>query len=179
MITAPVCPPHLLLRHSSLLRHESSIGNFHRKKNPRFRTVSCSSLLPQPSVRPDKASELKTLWKKFYKVASPYWFSEDKDQARLRLAAVFALTLATTGISVGFNFLGRDFYNSLASTNSSTLSLISHFSKTTCSVDPLFSVFNRQRPRAIHQAVVLLPLCFRRRHSGEFSSRSSLCIQSQ
>lgn len=35
-------------------------------------------------------------------------------QARLRLAAVFALTLATTGISVGFNFLGRDFYNSLA-----------------------------------------------------------------
>ncbi|KAG7657468.1 ABC transporter-like [Arabidopsis suecica] len=114
MITAPVCPPHLLLRHSSLLRHESSIGNFHRKKNPRFRTVSCSSLLPQPSVRPDKASELKTLWKKFYKVASPYWFSEDKDQARLRLAAVFALTLATTGISVGFNFLGRDFYNSLA-----------------------------------------------------------------
>lgn len=35
-------------------------------------------------------------------------------QARLRLAAVFALTLATTGISVGFNFLGRDFYNALA-----------------------------------------------------------------
>jgi ABC-type uncharacterized transport system fused permease/ATPase subunit len=44
----------------------------------------------------------------------PYWWSEDKTQARLRLAAVFALTLGTTGISVGFNFLGRDFYNALA-----------------------------------------------------------------
>jgi len=27
---------------------------------------------------------------------------------------VFALTLGTTGISVEFNFLGRDFYNALA-----------------------------------------------------------------
>ncbi|XP_010480192.1 PREDICTED: ABC transporter D family member 2, chloroplastic isoform X1 [Camelina sativa] len=107
--TAPVlttCP-------QLLLRRKSSIGNVPRKKVARLRTVSSSSLLPQPSS--DKASpKLKTLWKKFYKVASPYWFSEDKDQARLRLAAVFALTLATTGISVGFNFLGRDFYNSLA-----------------------------------------------------------------
>ncbi|XP_019091862.1 PREDICTED: ABC transporter D family member 2, chloroplastic-like [Camelina sativa] len=107
--TAPVlttCP-------QLLLRRKSSIGNVPRKNVARFRTVSSSSLLPQPSS--DRASpKLKTLWKKFYKVASPYWFSEDKDQARLRLAAVFALTLATTGISVGFNFLGRDFYNSLA-----------------------------------------------------------------
>lgn len=48
-------------------------------------------------------------------MAAPYWSSEDKVQARLRLAGVFALTLATTGISVGFNYLGRDFYNALAS----------------------------------------------------------------
>lgn len=48
-------------------------------------------------------------------MAAPYWSSEDKVEARLRLGAVFALTLATTGISVGFSFLGRDFYNSLAS----------------------------------------------------------------
>lgn len=47
-------------------------------------------------------------------MAAPYWSSEDKVQARWRLAAVFALTLGTTGISVGFNFLGRDFYNALA-----------------------------------------------------------------
>ncbi|MQL82870.1 hypothetical protein Taro_015345 [Colocasia esculenta] len=59
-------------------------------------------------------TDLPTLLRRFWKVAAPYWSSEDKTQARLRLAAVFALTLATTGISVGFNFLGRDFYNALA-----------------------------------------------------------------
>ncbi|XP_066316943.1 ABC transporter D family member 2, chloroplastic-like isoform X2 [Miscanthus floridulus] len=59
-------------------------------------------------------TDLKTLPTRFWKVAAPYWWSEDKTQARLRLAAVFALTLGTTGISVGFNFLGRDFYNALA-----------------------------------------------------------------
>lgn len=59
-------------------------------------------------------TDLKTLARRFWKVAAPYWWSEDKVQARLRLAAVFTLTLATTGISVGFNFLGRDFYNALA-----------------------------------------------------------------
>ncbi|CAO2205145.1 unnamed protein product [Urochloa humidicola] len=59
-------------------------------------------------------TDLKALATRFWKVAAPYWWSEDKTQARLRLAAVFALTLGTTGISVGFNFLGRDFYNALA-----------------------------------------------------------------
>jgi hypothetical protein len=78
-------------------------------------------IAPQP-LRNDPASELKrvgsnlsTLLRRFLKVAAPYWSSEDKVQARLRLAGLFALTLATTGISVGFNFLGRDFDNALAS----------------------------------------------------------------
>lgn len=48
-------------------------------------------------------------------MAAPYWSSDDKVTARWRLATVFALTLGTTGISVGFNFLGRDFFNALAS----------------------------------------------------------------
>uniref|UniRef100_A0A2P2K4K3 ABC transporter family protein n=1 Tax=Rhizophora mucronata TaxID=61149 RepID=A0A2P2K4K3_RHIMU len=62
-----------------------------------------------------KVPELRTLLRRFWKVAAPYWFSsDDLSQARFRLAAVFALTLATTGISVAFNFLGRDFYNALA-----------------------------------------------------------------
>ncbi|KAF5204363.1 Atp-binding cassette sub-family d member [Thalictrum thalictroides] len=59
--------------------------------------------------------DLPTLLRRFWKVAAPYWSSsEDKAQARIRLAALFTLTLATTGISVGFNFLGRDFFNALA-----------------------------------------------------------------
>ncbi|KAL3698711.1 hypothetical protein R1sor_012787 [Riccia sorocarpa] len=62
----------------------------------------------------EQGSDFRTLVKRFYAVAVPYWFSEDKVQARLRLTAVFVLTLATTGISVGFSFLSRDFYNALA-----------------------------------------------------------------
>ncbi|KAM0823848.1 hypothetical protein ACQ4PT_070593 [Festuca glaucescens] len=75
-----------------------------------------SSDVPGPPGGEDKrdGTDLKTLARRFWKVAAPYWWSEDKVQARLQLAAVFALTLATTGISVGFNFLGRDFYNALA-----------------------------------------------------------------
>ncbi|XP_061350189.1 ABC transporter D family member 2, chloroplastic isoform X2 [Gastrolobium bilobum] len=65
-------------------------------------------------VAQGKSPDLKTLFRRFWKVAAPYWSSDDKVQARLQLAGVFALTLATTGISVGFNFLGRDFYNALA-----------------------------------------------------------------
>ncbi|OAY71006.1 ABC transporter D family member 2, chloroplastic [Ananas comosus] len=71
---------------------------------------------PSVAAADDKrvAPDLQTLLRRFWKVAAPYWSSEDKVQARLRLAAVFALTLGTTGISVGFSFLGRDFYNALA-----------------------------------------------------------------
>lgn len=69
-----------------------------------------------------KGSDLQTLARRFWKVAAPYWYSDDdKKQARLQLAAVFALTFATTGISVGFNFLGRDFYNALSSKTFHTL----------------------------------------------------------
>lgn len=67
------------------------------------------------SEKKKEGSNLQMLINRFWKVAIPYWTSEDKVQARLQLASVFALTLATTGISVGFNFLGRDFYNALAS----------------------------------------------------------------
>ncbi|XP_068317254.1 ABC transporter D family member 2, chloroplastic-like [Pyrus communis] len=61
--------------------------------------------------------KLRPLLRRLWKVAAPYWSSEDKVQARIRLAIVFALTLATTGISVGFNFVGRDFYNALSDKN--------------------------------------------------------------
>ncbi|KAL8461785.1 hypothetical protein ACS0TY_033038 [Phlomoides rotata] len=61
-----------------------------------------------------KVPDVQTLVRRFWEVAAPYWSSDDKIEARWRLATVFALTLGTTGISVGFNFLGRDFFNALA-----------------------------------------------------------------
>ncbi|KAM1032376.1 hypothetical protein ACFX2I_035962 [Malus domestica] len=70
--------------------------------------------VPPPAEKQREVPELQTLLRRFWKVAAPYWSSDDKAQARMQLGAVFALTLATTGISVGFNFLGRDFYNALA-----------------------------------------------------------------
>lgn len=113
-------------------RRRRNFKNEQKNLNPCFNNKikikiasSCSSaatslITPEPEPDNDrdrdrKTPELNTLFRRFWKVAAPYWFSDDKVQARLQLAAVFALTLATTGISVGFNFLGRDFYNALAS----------------------------------------------------------------
>ncbi|KAM1107637.1 hypothetical protein EV1_004337 [Malus domestica] len=86
------------------------------------RCAAASGSAPPPPVPPDtekqrEVPELQTLLRRFWKVAAPYWSSSDKVQARIQLAVVFALTLATTGISVGFSFLGRDFYNALANKN--------------------------------------------------------------
>ncbi|KAL2475849.1 ABC transporter D family member 2 [Abeliophyllum distichum] len=93
-----------------------------RRKNPNPTSftafVSNSSLdstqQPNQEDPPRKVPDVQTLLKRFWKVAAPYWFSDDKIPARWQLATVFALTLGTTGISVTFNFLGRDFYNALA-----------------------------------------------------------------
>ncbi|KAL1537175.1 Canalicular multispecific organic anion transporter 1 [Salvia divinorum] len=86
-------------------------------------SVASSSLVP-PQQPPDalsneedlqrKSPDVQNLAKRFWRVAAPYWFSDDKAAARWRLATVFALTLGTSAISVGFNFLGRDFFNALA-----------------------------------------------------------------
>lgn len=76
--------------------------------------AAAESLPPPPPEKQREGSDLQTLLRRFWKVAAPYWSSDDKVQARTQLGAVFLLTLATTGISVGFNFLGRDFYNALA-----------------------------------------------------------------
>ncbi|KNA06457.1 hypothetical protein SOVF_180880 [Spinacia oleracea] len=77
-------------------------------------TINCSSSSNSPVTDTRELPEIGTLLRRFWKVAKPYWSSEDKVQARLQLASVFALTLATTGISVAFSYLGRDFYNALA-----------------------------------------------------------------
>ncbi|CAO2816452.1 unnamed protein product [Amaranthus hypochondriacus] len=103
---------------SSTQQHSKSSHSF-SILNPRFKThkrnftINSSSSTVNNDTR--KLPEIGTLYRRFWKVAKPYWFSEDKVQARAQLAAVFALTLGTTGISVAFNFLGRDFYNALAS----------------------------------------------------------------
>ncbi|KAM1422220.1 hypothetical protein ACFX13_004458 [Malus domestica] len=73
--------------------------------------------VPPATEKQREVPKLRPLLRRFWKVAAPYWSSDDKVQARIRLAVVFALSLATTGISVCFNFLGRDFYNAIADKN--------------------------------------------------------------
>ncbi|CAM6094647.1 unnamed protein product [Calypogeia fissa] len=75
----------------------------------------CTPDFEPPSEKQRAGSDFSLLMRRFWTVAAPYWSSEEKVQARWHFAGVLALTLATTGISVGFNFLGRDFYNALAS----------------------------------------------------------------
>ena len=138
-----------------------------------------------------RSPDLQTLFRRFWKVAAPYWNSDDKVQARLQLAGVFSLTLVTTGISVGFNFLGRDFFNALASKVMSIcgrswfcLSSIYHLSghimfaciwiwdfvllfTLVCSGNKKLNCFKfinaRQGSRAIHEATTVLLgwLCWR------------------
>ncbi|XP_041992121.1 ABC transporter D family member 2, chloroplastic-like isoform X1 [Salvia splendens] len=117
------------LYHFALLSNTSMLVASARRKRHRtsFSVSVASSDFVPPEQPPDpqsnekgkddpqrKAPDVQTLAKRFWKVAAPYWFSDDKATARWRLATVFALTLGTTGISVGFNFLGRDFFNALA-----------------------------------------------------------------
>ncbi|KAL0310821.1 UNVERIFIED_CONTAM: ABC transporter D family member 2, chloroplastic [Sesamum angustifolium] len=104
-------PPHSF-NFEHFFDDENSIILKFTPENNCCKEEDCRIPLLEDSQR--KVPDVQTLLKRFWKVAAPYWFSDDKIQARWQLAAVFALTLATTGISVGFNFLGRDFYNSLA-----------------------------------------------------------------
>ncbi|XP_057950010.1 ABC transporter D family member 2, chloroplastic isoform X2 [Malania oleifera] len=99
---------------SSFSRGEDNVRSYVSAAAKSASFTSPSSSPPQGNDGKRKGPDLVILLRRLWKVAAPYWFSDDKVQARLQLASVFALTLATTGISVGFNFLGRDFYNSLA-----------------------------------------------------------------
>lgn len=48
-------------------------------------------------------------------LVKPYWVENPEARSpQLALAGVVALSLLTTGVSVGFNFLGRDFFNALS-----------------------------------------------------------------
>jgi len=67
---------------------------------------------------PGAEVDLSSLSARFKEVATPFWVDPSSSgNARLLLVVVVCMTLGTTAISVGFNFLGRDFYNSIAEKN--------------------------------------------------------------
>ena len=78
------------------------------KKTPSFLSLSSFLLFLTHSLHHSHPSSLPQL-------AKPYWTdAETGPSARWKLATVVGLTLATTGVSVLFNFLGRDFFNALS-----------------------------------------------------------------
>ncbi|WIA11843.1 hypothetical protein OEZ85_011930 [Tetradesmus obliquus] len=58
------------------------------------------------------STDISVIYARLQRLVLPYWTEEPS--ARWRLAGVVGLTLATTGVSVVFSFLGRDFYNALS-----------------------------------------------------------------
>lgn len=69
--------------------------------------------LPPPQEGP--SADLAVIFSRLKSLTIPYWKEgEQASMARWRLAGVLALTLGTTGVSVLFNFLGRDFFNALS-----------------------------------------------------------------
>lgn len=54
-------------------------------------------------------------------LVKPYWVDNpDANKVRLALGGVVVLSLCTTGVSVVFNFLGRDFFNALSNKDEAT-----------------------------------------------------------
>ncbi|KAG6392446.1 hypothetical protein SASPL_146665 [Salvia splendens] len=56
------------------------------------------------AVRKRKPPDVQNLARRFWRMAAPYWFSDDRAAARWWLATVFALTLGTSAISRHFGF---------------------------------------------------------------------------
>ena len=77
---------------------------------------SPGKIIRSPAVKQEGASaDLPVIFARLRTLSTPYWTEgEQASSARWRLAGVLALTLGTTGVSVMFNFLGRDFFNALS-----------------------------------------------------------------
>eukprot|EP00877_Chromochloris_zofingiensis_P002340 jgi/Chrzof1/12106/Cz06g21170.t1 len=76
------------------------------RTTPAGKTTQAAADIEGPST------DLAVIYKRLWRLALPYW--TQAPEARWKLAGVVALTLGTTGVSVMFNFLGRDFFNALS-----------------------------------------------------------------
>jgi putative ATP-binding cassette transporter len=54
------------------------------------------------------------LWQRFWTIAKPYWFSQEKWGARSLLLVLVLLSLAVNGMNVFISFVARDFMTALS-----------------------------------------------------------------
>lgn len=96
------------LRHYKSLRVERA-ASVSRKEDVQTERKSTH----QGAVGP--STDLTVIADRLSELALPYWREGPQvKQARMKLAGVIALTLGTTGVSVLFSYLGRDFFNALS-----------------------------------------------------------------
>lgn len=60
------------------------------------------------------------LWKRFWAIAKPYWFSNEKWGARGLLALLLLLLLLVSGLNVTISYVGRFFQNALVERDAET-----------------------------------------------------------
>ena len=60
------------------------------------------------------------LWKRFWAIAKPYWFSNEKWGARGLLALLLLLLLLVSGLNVTISYVGRFFQNALVEKDAET-----------------------------------------------------------
>eukprot|EP01025_Chloroclados_australasicus_P039567 TRINITY_DN4101_c0_g2_i1.p1 TRINITY_DN4101_c0_g2~~TRINITY_DN4101_c0_g2_i1.p1 ORF type:complete len:672 (-),score=43.21 TRINITY_DN4101_c0_g2_i1:271-2286(-) len=104
------------------VHQRNNYGQFKTVTRRRINILNCEGVNKTENGKADKlegpSTDLRILRDRLRQIGLPYWMSsEEKDSARLRLFGVLALTLGTTGVSVLFNFLGRDFFNALSEKN--------------------------------------------------------------
>lgn len=98
-----------------------------RHRHPRFgrlfpsATAETSSKTTSKQPKEGPSTSLAVISQRLSTLATPYWTEGPQAaSARWNLAGVLALTLGTTGVSVLFNFLGRDFFNALSAKDQAT-----------------------------------------------------------
>lgn len=73
---------------------------------------------PKPAELEGASTDLDVIYQRLVKLVKPFWVDNlDRKQPLLALGGVVVLSLMTTGVSVVFSFLGRDFFNALSSKN--------------------------------------------------------------
>ncbi|CAD7699045.1 unnamed protein product [Ostreobium quekettii] len=86
-------------------------GSWRRPSRPALCASPGNGAGLQPGEREGPSTDPAVIYSRLQRLALPYW--TNSAEARWKLAGVVVLTLATTGVSVVFNFIGRDFFNAL------------------------------------------------------------------
>ncbi|GAX72920.1 hypothetical protein CEUSTIGMA_g375.t1 [Chlamydomonas eustigma] len=101
--------------HPSIHTITPAKSNFKSVRHVTTCSLQVDTIAPLNSP-PSSSTDLRIIYNRLASLALPYWTASEEGTSsrRWKLAGVVGLTLATTGVSVVFNYLGRDFFNALS-----------------------------------------------------------------